>query len=123
MPCQLYADEKVCTSIPISRSSWLTHEQSLRTLEQHDPDRLEDLDTAGEDHVADETRYACMSRPYIAEKIVKPKSDRIEVMVNTFDQVSYVREGEDGKTETVDIRDVVREQCRRKECERRREAW
>jgi hypothetical protein len=123
MPCQLYADEKVCTSIPISRSSWLTHEQSLRTLEQHDPDRLEDLDTAGEDHVADETRYACMSRPYIADKIVKPKSDRIEVMVNTFGQVSYVREGEDGKTETVDIRDVVREHCRRKECERRREAW
>jgi hypothetical protein len=30
---------------------------------QHDPARLEDLDTASEDHVADETRYACLSRP------------------------------------------------------------
>jgi hypothetical protein len=30
---------------------------------QHDPARLEDLDTNAEDHVADEARYACMSRP------------------------------------------------------------
>jgi hypothetical protein len=30
---------------------------------QHDPARLEDLDTHAEDHVADEARYACMSRP------------------------------------------------------------
>jgi hypothetical protein len=29
---------------------------------QHDPMRLEDLDTNGEDHIADETRYACLSR-------------------------------------------------------------
>jgi hypothetical protein len=33
---------------------------------QHDPARPEDLDTAAEDHVADEARYACMSRPLIA---------------------------------------------------------
>ncbi len=31
---------------------------------QHDPDKPEDLDTDAEDHVADETRYACMSRPW-----------------------------------------------------------
>jgi hypothetical protein len=31
---------------------------------QHDPDRSEDIDTDAEDHVADEARYACMSRPY-----------------------------------------------------------
>jgi hypothetical protein len=31
---------------------------------QHDPDRPEDVDTDGEDHAADEGRYACMSRPY-----------------------------------------------------------
>ena len=31
---------------------------------QHDPDRMEDLDTAAEDHAADEARYACMSRPW-----------------------------------------------------------
>jgi hypothetical protein len=36
---------------------------------QHDPDRPEDLNTDGEDHVADEARYACMSRPWIP----KPK--------------------------------------------------
>jgi hypothetical protein len=33
---------------------------------QHDPTRPEDLDTAGEDHIADETRYACLSRPLIS---------------------------------------------------------
>ncbi|MEO8926215.1 MAG: terminase family protein [Caulobacteraceae bacterium] len=33
---------------------------------QHDPARPEDLDTDGEDHVADETRYACLSRPLTA---------------------------------------------------------
>jgi hypothetical protein len=32
---------------------------------QHDPARPEDLDTKGEDHVADEARYGVMSRPYI----------------------------------------------------------
>lgn len=30
---------------------------------QHDKSRVEDLDTDMEDHAADETRYACMSRP------------------------------------------------------------
>ena len=35
---------------------------------QHDAERPEDLDTAAEDHVADEARYACMSRPWIAAK-------------------------------------------------------
>ena len=33
---------------------------------QHDPDRPEDLDTNSEDHVADEARYACMSRPLLS---------------------------------------------------------
>lgn len=39
---------------------------SIRTvpMQQHDPDRLEDIDTDGEDHAADEWRYACMSRPW-----------------------------------------------------------
>lgn len=35
---------------------------------QHDPNRPEDIDTNSEDHVADETRYAFMSRPYIPER-------------------------------------------------------
>lgn len=37
---------------------------------QHDPAKPEDIDTNGEDHCADESRYACMSRPWI-----KPKPD------------------------------------------------
>lgn len=39
----------------------------IRTLPaiQHDPDRPEDVDTDGEDHAADEARYACMSRPWV----------------------------------------------------------
>lgn len=41
---------------------------------QHDPDRPEDLDTDSEDHVADEARYACMSRPYAAP--LKPEVEQ-----------------------------------------------
>jgi hypothetical protein len=33
---------------------------------QHDKNRPEDLDSSGEDHIADETRYVCLSRPWIA---------------------------------------------------------
>lgn len=32
---------------------------------QHDTNNMEDLDSDAEDHVADEFRYACMSRPYV----------------------------------------------------------
>lgn len=43
---------------------------TIRTLPalQHDTTRPEDVDTDGEDHAADETRYACMSRPWVAPK-------------------------------------------------------
>lgn len=39
---------------------------SIRTIPalQHDATRPEDINTASEDHAADEWRYACMSRPY-----------------------------------------------------------
>jgi hypothetical protein len=33
---------------------------------QHEPIRPEDLDTRAEDHIADEARYACLSRPLTA---------------------------------------------------------
>ena len=38
----------------------------IRTLPilVHDNNRVEDIDTRQEDHAADETRYACMARPY-----------------------------------------------------------
>lgn len=44
-----------------------TCNDSIRTLPtlQHDDRNMEDLDTDGEDHAADELRYACMSRPWI----------------------------------------------------------
>ena len=47
----------------------------IRTLPalQHDDARPEDVDSDGEDHAPDETRYACMSRPFIRDvKVKKP---------------------------------------------------
>lgn len=38
--------------------------RTIPTL-QHDQSRAEDLDTDMEDHIADEARYACMSRPWV----------------------------------------------------------
>jgi hypothetical protein len=48
---------------------------SIRTIPtlQHDPDKIEDLDTDAEDHAADEWRYACMSRPYA---VAPPSADK-----------------------------------------------
>lgn len=48
-------------------------EHTIRTLPylQHDEKNSEDLDTDAEDHAADETRYACMSRPMVSD--LKPK--------------------------------------------------
>lgn len=46
-------------------------EDLIRTLPalQHDETKPEDLDTDGEDHAADELRYACMSRPWRPAKL------------------------------------------------------
>ena len=46
---------------------------SIRTLPalQHDPMRPEDVDTDGEDHAADDIRYACAARPWLREAPVK----------------------------------------------------
>jgi len=41
---------------------------------QHDPNRPEDVDTDGEDHAADEARYACMSRPWIPKASVPSRN-------------------------------------------------
>ena len=42
---------------------------TIRTIPmlQHDSKRPEDVDTHMEDHAGDETRYACMSRPWVAK--------------------------------------------------------
>lgn len=54
----------------------------LRTIPllQHDQMRPEDLDTESEDHIADEARYACMSRPWtpVSRPTEKTKRDRYE---------------------------------------------
>jgi hypothetical protein len=52
---------------------------SIRTIPalQHDADKPEDLDTDGEDHAADEWRYACMSRPYQPAKAQEKKPDQL----------------------------------------------
>jgi hypothetical protein len=52
----------------------------LRTFPslQHDKTNMEDVDTEGEDHIGDEVRYACMSRPWV------PKSRRTEGRKNPF---------------------------------------
>ena len=39
---------------------------------QYDNNRVEDLDSDLEDHIADETRYACMDRPVAPLRAVKP---------------------------------------------------
>lgn len=41
-------------------------------LQMYDEHKAEDLDTEGEDHIADETRYMCMSRPIKPQTPVKP---------------------------------------------------
>lgn len=51
---------------------------TIRTLPmlQHDSTHAEDVDTDSEDHAGDETRYACMSRPWIstgASPALQPK--------------------------------------------------
>lgn len=42
---------------------------TIRTVPmlQHDPGKSEDVDTDSEDHAGDETRYACMSRPWVSK--------------------------------------------------------
>jgi len=58
----------------------------IRTLPimEHDPLKMEDVDSKSEDHAPDETRYACMSRPYTAptqaesvRKILRTKDNTI----------------------------------------------
>lgn len=51
---------------------------SIRTIPvlQHDEKQPEDVDTDGEDHAYDETRYACMSRPW-QPRVAAPVSDRM----------------------------------------------
>jgi len=51
---------------------------TIRTLPMlpHDPGKAEDVDTDAEDHAGDETRYACMSRPWVSGKGPQPAEGR-----------------------------------------------
>lgn len=51
----------------------------------HDEKNPEDIDTNVEDHIADEVRYACMSRPWTAETPIK--SSGIETAMGTMEDV------------------------------------
>jgi hypothetical protein len=65
-----------------------TCKDSIRTIPalQHDATRPEDLDTDGEDHAADEWRYACMSRPYL--RPVPQKEDQRILSVGTLNTMT-----------------------------------
>lgn len=65
--------------------STCTH--TIRTIPmlQHDPSKAEDVDTDSEDHAGDETRYACMSRPWIAKGTSKETQPK-DSYARLFDQ-------------------------------------
>jgi hypothetical protein len=66
---------------------------------QHDERRPEDVDTEGEDHAADELRYACMSRPYTrTAPIVLPIRGTNEM---TMDEVWNLLPQKRGETEYI----------------------
>lgn len=74
----------------------------IRTIPalQHDADKPEDLDTDGEDHAADEARYACMSRPYTRKvAVIEPLRSSAEM---TMDEAwKLAKPGADRKGERV----------------------
>lgn len=66
---------------------------SIRTIPvlQHDSNKPEDLDTDGEDHAADEWRYACMSRPWVPARTTDSNRvrDRWDKAFNREDEDSW----------------------------------
>lgn len=61
-------------------------EHTIRTIPtlQHDEHKPEDLDSEGEDHAADETRYACASRPLVTQRTVAQASFRLPLTIERF---------------------------------------
>ena len=66
----------------------------IRTVpaQQHDPFQAEDIDTNGEDHAADEARYACMSRPFV--RALPRDRSKIETRLPTLDELYAHRDKE-----------------------------
>lgn len=56
---------------------------------QHDPMKAEDLDTSSEDHIADETRYACMSRPWVKSPAVAKRNEQTGYRASSSSGPSY----------------------------------
>jgi len=56
-----------------------TCKDSIRTIPslQHDQTKPEDVDTDMEDHAGDDTRYACMSRPYMRAPASEDKNKNV----------------------------------------------
>lgn len=65
----------------------------LRTLPalQHDPKKLEDVDTTQEDHAADAARYLAMSRPLSPTEFAKPPPAAMHGRVRVAAYVKQVR--------------------------------
>lgn len=68
---------------------------------QHDPRRPEDLDTEAEDHIADEARYGCMSRPYTPSQAPK----------KPVNKPTYVGT-QTGTQSTLTVRELIERQAR-----------
>lgn len=69
---------------------------------QHDHTRAEDLDTESEDHVADEARYACLSRPWVPRiPEDQPKPDMRGINELTIKEFIEFEEGSGDKRERV----------------------
>ena len=62
---------------------------------QHDKNNIEDLDTEAEDHVADEWRYAMMSRPWVPKGIAAPDTKDPFNVYNAFIKDTLGRKEED----------------------------
>jgi len=69
-----------------------TCRDSIRTIPAlpHDKLRNEDVDSASEDHAADEWRYACMSRPWAKKR--PPTLPEISATPTFDDMLKYTDE-------------------------------
>jgi hypothetical protein len=69
---------------------------TIRTLPalQHDENKPEDVDTEAEDHAGDETRYACMSRPYVRDN-PKPEPVKFGIHRTIDEMIAHKRKARD----------------------------
>ncbi len=69
---------------------------------QHDADKPEDVDSDGEDHIGDEARYACMSRPYTRQApVVLPMRGLGEMTYGELEKWQKTRDSRRGRPQRV----------------------